>query len=108
MTVQPLYSLHGCTPFELVTGNTPDITKYISFTWYQPVWYYDSTSFPESNKHIGRWITVAHNVGQAMRFWVLPKSGVPIAQSTIQPISNVELRSVEVQQALHDYDIIGP
>jgi hypothetical protein len=79
MTAQPLYSLHGHTPFELVTGNTTDITEYISFTWYQPVWYYDSTSFPESNKYIGRWIGVAHNVGQAMCFWVLPKSGVPIA-----------------------------
>ncbi len=106
LTAQPLYSLHGRTPFELVTGNTPDITEYISFNWYQPVWYYDSTTFPDSNKHIGRWIGVAHNIGQAMCFWILPRSGIPIARSTVQPISDAELRSVEVQQELHTYDSI--
>jgi hypothetical protein len=27
LTAQPLYSLHGRTPFELVTGNTPDTSE---------------------------------------------------------------------------------
>jgi hypothetical protein len=30
LTAQPLYSLHGRTPHELVTGNTPDISEYIA------------------------------------------------------------------------------
>jgi hypothetical protein len=64
LTAQPLYSLHGRTPYEIVTGNTPDISEYIAFSWYQPVWYYDRTNFPEETNHIGRWIGLAHNVGQ--------------------------------------------
>jgi hypothetical protein len=79
LTAQPLYSLHGRMPFEMITGNTPDITEYISHKWYEPVWYYDNSSFPDPTKHIARFIGVAHNSGQAMCFWLLPQSGIPIA-----------------------------
>jgi len=88
----------------MVTGNTPDISEYICFNWFQPVWYYDNTSFPEPTKHLARWIGVAHNIRQAMCFWVLPPSGVPIARSTVQAISEVELRSAEVQEQIRIYD----
>jgi len=47
LTAQPLYSLHGRTPFELVTGNTLDISEYLAFEWYHPVYYFDQTVFPE-------------------------------------------------------------
>jgi len=47
LTAQPLYSLHGRTPYELVTGNTPDISEYLAFRWYQPVYYFDTAAFPE-------------------------------------------------------------
>jgi hypothetical protein len=104
LTAQPLYSLHGRTPYELVTGNTPDISEYISFSWYQPVWYFDKASFPEETNRIGRWIGVAHNIGQAMCFWILPKSGIPIARSTVRPITDDELLSEAVRQELQSYD----
>jgi len=105
LTAQPLYSLHGRTPFEVLTGNTPDITEYISYQWYQPVWYHDHTSFPNTIKHIGRWIGVAHNVGQALCFWVLPESDRPIARSTVQPLTNNNLRDPNVLSQLHSYDL---
>jgi hypothetical protein len=53
LTAQPLYSLHSRTPYELVTGNTPDISEYIAFSWYQPAYYYDKTHFPEERELIG-------------------------------------------------------
>jgi hypothetical protein len=104
LTAQPLYSLHGRTPFELVTGNTPDISEYIAFKWYQPVWYHDNSTFPEPTRHIARWIGVAHKVGQAMCFWILPNSGVPIARTTLQAIDEAELPSPVVQDLLKAYD----
>jgi hypothetical protein len=33
-TAHPLFILQGQTPYELVTGNTPDITEYTDFSWY--------------------------------------------------------------------------
>jgi hypothetical protein len=104
LTAQPLYSLHGRTPYELISGNTPDISEYIAFSWYQPIYYYDKASFPEERELIGRWIGVAHNVGQAMCFWILPKTGIPIARTTLRAISEAELQTDAVQQELHSYD----
>jgi hypothetical protein len=104
LTAQPLYSLHGCTPYELVTGNTPDISEYIAFSWYQPVYYYDRTNFREERELIGRWIGVAHNKGQGMCFWILPKSGIPIARTTLRAISEAELQVDAVKQDLGSYD----
>jgi hypothetical protein len=100
LTAQPLYSLHGRTSYELETGNTPDISEYITFSWFQPIWYYDKTNFPDENNHIGRWISVAHNIGQAMCFWILSKSGVPIARTTVRPITDDELQTDTVKQEL--------
>lgn len=104
LTAQPLYSLHGRTPYEMVTGNTPDISEYISFSWYQPIWYYDKTSFPEERNLLGRWIGVAHNVGQAMCFWILPKSGTPIARTTVRPVTTDELQQDAIKQELLSFD----
>jgi uncharacterized lipoprotein YehR (DUF1307 family) len=80
---QPLSQLQGRTPYEIVTGNTPDISELLEFEWYQPIWYYEPSKFPHQNKHIGRWLGIAHRIGQALCFWILPRSGIPIARTTI-------------------------
>jgi hypothetical protein len=101
----PLYQLHGRTPHEVLTGNTPDISEYLEFEWYQPIWVYDTTAFPEQRRTIGRWIGVAHRIGQAMCYWILPPSGIPIVRSTVQPISKDELVTRDVMEQLHEYNI---
>jgi len=52
--VRPLSNLRGRTPYEMVTGNTPDISELLEFEWYQPIWYYEPSEFPHQNKLIGR------------------------------------------------------
>jgi len=104
LTAQPLFSLHGRTPFKMVTGNTPDISEYLAFEWYQPVYYFDQTAFPEQREIKGRWIGVAHNVGQAMCFGVLPQSGMPIARTTVRAITEAELQMDRVRQELECFD----
>jgi len=104
LTAQPLFSLHGRTPYELVIGNTPDISEYISFSWYQPVYYLDNTNFPEEKERIGRWIGVAHNIGQALCFWILPKSGTPIARTTVRAITAAEMQTDVVKEELIAYN----
>jgi hypothetical protein len=100
----PLYGLHGRTPYELLTGNTPDISEYLEYEWYQPIWIFNPGAFPEQRRIIGRWLGVAHRVGQAMCFWVLPPSGIPIARTTIQAISKDELATREVMEQIYDFD----
>ncbi len=75
LTAHDIHSLHDRVPCEAVEGNTPDISEYAQFDWYQYVWYHDpSVQFLQDPKKIGRWIGVAHDVGSPMTFWILPTS----------------------------------
>jgi hypothetical protein len=59
---------HGRTAYEIITGNTPDISEFLEFQWYQLVWYFEPAEFPHENKLLGRWIGIAHRIGQALCF----------------------------------------
>jgi len=51
------------------------------------VWYYE---FPHENRLLGRWIGIANRIGQALCFWIIPESGVPIARTTVQAVPKEE------------------
>ena len=38
------FDLKGRTPYEVVMHYTPDISEYVSFTWFQWCWYFDETT----------------------------------------------------------------
>ena len=78
----------GRTPLEIISGNTPEISEYLDFSFYDYVVYKPNAGVgaPE----IGRWLGVAHRVGPDMSYWVLPNSGIPIACTTVQRITNLE------------------
>jgi len=75
LTSNDLYVLHGRTPYEMVTGNTPDISEHVDFGWYDLVYYYDEAAFPNPKTHMARWLGVAHRVGQALCYWLLTQTG---------------------------------
>jgi hypothetical protein len=102
---RPLPQLKGRTPYELLTGNTPDISEFLEFTWYQPVWYYKPAAYPEHTKHLARWLGIAHRISQALCYWLLPISGVPIACTTIQALSTEELGIDNIKSQLKSYDL---
>lgn len=104
-TAQPLYSLHGRTPIEIVTGETPDISEYVQFTFYQAIYYWDQTAaFPEEKRKLGRWLGVSHRVGQALCYWILPKSGIALARTTVEPVKTDELATSIFQEDLKELD----
>ena len=104
-TAHQLYELHGRTPYEIVAGDTPDITEWLEYDFYQPVWFYSPAAFPVEKQLLGRWLGVAHSVGQALCYWILPVSGVPIARSTVQPILKDDLTTKEVIDELASYNM---
>jgi hypothetical protein len=96
--------LNGRTPHELVTGDTPDISEWTEFSFYQPVYYYQSSDFPEPRGVLGRWLGVSHRVGQALCYWILTESAEPISRTTVQTIPGDELSSQRVQDLLTKFD----
>jgi hypothetical protein len=103
-TARPLPQLNGRTPYKILTGNTPDISEFLEFGWYQLVWYNEPQVFPNQTRLPARWLGVAHRVGQAMCYWLLPESGVLIARTTIKSISNEELATTEVKHIIDAFN----
>ena len=60
ITAHPLPALRGRTPMEHVSGNTPDISEYFLFDFYEPLWSLDVSQLPEEKRVMGRWLGVVH------------------------------------------------
>ena len=56
------------------------------------MWYYESAAFLEDTCLIRRKIGIAHQIGQAMCYWILPQSGILIVQTIVQNIMAEELK----------------
>ncbi len=118
-TAHPLFNLHGRTPYELATGQTPDISEYTDFGWYDTIWYLDQEAafpedkrklakwlgvFPEDKRKLAKWLGVAHRVGQSLCYYLLLGNGRVIVRSTIQALSQDDILSETVQRAIKELD----
>jgi len=81
------------TPTELVTKDTPDISHLTPYEF----WFLlmdkilEPTGFPANGEKLGKWLGVAHDIGQAMTHYVLKQSGQIVACSTVWHLSNEEM-----------------
>jgi hypothetical protein len=90
-TAMPLAKLQGRTSYEFVHGNTPDISEYIEFEFYDWIWYWDSgAEYPDEKKRLGRWLGVAHRVGQGMCYYILTETSKVIVRSTLSSLDDDE------------------
>jgi hypothetical protein len=57
-------TLNWKTPKSIRNGTQTDISPYIQFQFWEPVTYLDTEEkFPSTKEKLGRWVGVAHNVG---------------------------------------------
>ena len=109
LTAHDIPALQGRVPSEAIDGNTPDISEYAQFDWYQCVWYIDpAVQFPDDSRKLGssRWIGVAHDVESPMTFWVLPQSCKVLTRSTVVSFTDKELSDPVVQTRITELDLV--
>ena len=58
--------LSGQTTLEQLTGETPEISEYLDFTFYDWCWYKDNAGLGETK--LGRWLGVSHRIGSLMSY----------------------------------------
>lgn len=105
ITVPGMYCNKGRTGYEIVFGFTPDISEYVEFQFYDYCWYWDTPQgYPHEKKHIGRWLGVAHRVGQSMVFWIMNNNGQVIARSTVIPVQSADHEVDDIKQRMTDLD----
>ena len=79
-------ALDWVPPKQKLTGQTPDISKFLHFSFYEPVYYHPyNDSFPSgSNEEQGWWVGIALNVGDALTYKILTKKKKIIYRSAIR------------------------
>jgi len=61
----------GMSPKQRRTGVTPDISAYLQYKFSECVLYLDhEETWPSSNERPGYWVGVAHNIGNAITYWI--------------------------------------
>ena len=53
---------------------------------------------------LGRWAGVSHNVGNDMCCWIIPVSGMSIAESTVQHVIRDELQDEDIKQEVSTFN----
>ena len=81
----------GQTPLEFITRETPDISEYLYFGWYDIVWYKEDAGIGDIK--LGQFLGPSQKVKSLMSYWVLPKSVIPISRTTVQRVTHLETQT---------------
>ena len=76
----------GRTGIEQITGETPDISEWLEFGFYDTVRYWDVGANNKGTPKLGKWLGVAHRVGSALCYYVIGKGGKILARTTVQRV----------------------
>ena len=78
-------ALNWRTPLERAFGFTPDISPFVHFKFFEPVYYLDDDSFPASKESLGYWLGVTRNCGDAFTYYVWkPSTNQVLARSILR------------------------
>ena len=94
------YELQGRTPYEVVMNYTPDISEYVSFSWYQWCWYFDEGM---KAKELCRWLGPAHHIGQSFCSYIILSNGQYIARSSVIGIPESDLSSDDMKLRMEKF-----
>jgi len=93
------------TPYEQIMGNTPDISEWLDFSFYDWCWFWNAPThkLTEDKADIGRILGVAHRVGSNMCYWVLTDTGQVLARTTVQRVTKDNLQVTTIQERMRVY-----
>ena len=96
----------GRTGYEQITGRTPDISEYLDFEFWDLVWYWphEKPNVGQTRGDLARWVGVANRIGSDMCYWLIPISGVPVADTTVQHVTAEDLRKPDIAERVEQFN----
>ena len=87
---------------EALTGETPEISQYRDFGFYDRVWFKEDAGPGETK--LGRSLGVSRQVGSLLSYCVIPSSEIPITRTTVLKVTNLESATNQNQKRFKVYD----
>ena len=93
---------------ERLTGETPNISEWIDFQFFDIVWYHDNTKADTSDehRHLGFWLGIAHRIGSDLCYWILTKAGKVLARTTVQHVTEQEQAEPAITAKIQEFRLI--
>jgi hypothetical protein len=88
----------------MITGETPDISEWLDFGFYEHVWYWDTPNDDISSAKIARWLGVSHRVGSGLCYWLLKENGQVLSKTTVQHVTELDVQVDTVKARITAYD----
>ena len=104
-TALNIHSLKGRVPEERQVGDTPDISEYAQFNWYDWVEYYEPAEAgdKEAKYKLGRFCEVAKNVGPSCTYWIITANAEVVVRSTVTTLLDERRRGPAWQEQMADH-----
>ena len=88
------------TLFSIVVGDTPDISEYTDFAFWDWVWAIEGAGLSETI--LAKFVGVTHSIRNAMSYYLLKETDPIITRSTVQPVTLVERKNdFFIEKILH-------
>ena len=94
--------LQGRTSIELITGETPDISEYLDFGWYDIFWFKEDAGLGETQ--IGQFLGPSYKLGSLISYWKLLASGIPVSRTAIQCVTYLETCTNAIKKRFEVYE----
>ena len=94
-TVSSRFGNQGRPPLESIIGDTVDLSEYVEFGFYDWVYFRDGGPGAGTTK-LGRWLGVAHSVGNAMCYYVINEKAFVFSTTTVARVPNIDLQKPEL------------
>jgi hypothetical protein len=84
-------SMRWDIPLRARYGETPDISKYLAFKFYERVYHSEKQGFGEINEQMGYWLGPSENVGDVLCHTILTDKGSIIHRSVVRSAEDKSL-----------------
>jgi hypothetical protein len=97
----------GRSGYEQVTGETPDISEWLDFEFYDLVWWWDRPNKPNINdetKRLGRWLGVSHRVGSDLCYWIVTDSQQVVSKTSVEHVTRDDYLNEDTKAKVKEFE----
>jgi hypothetical protein len=104
-SVQDNHGLNGQTPQAIITGETPDISRFAEFLFYQWIkWFDQDVAMAEDQEKYGRYLGPSRDVGSIMTSKILNDKGNSLYRLTFRALTQDKLDSQKEKSLWDKFD----
>jgi len=97
----------GRSGYEEITGDTPDISEWLDFEFYDLVWWLDRPNKPnvtDQTKRLARWLGVSHRVGSDLCYWLVTESGQIVSKTSVEHVTRDDYLENDTKKKIEEFN----